>query len=140
MLPSYKDITDKLGEPIWFDKHGVPRYCEFHPSRVGVYARLVLYFKIGCQSCDAKWKVAVDHSKASLQGYRLMENSVDIFHYGDPPIYGHDADCSAGATMNSVPIQVISLWKFSDMAANWEWIEQKEHRGMSLWPDWMKEE
>lgn len=34
MHASYSDITDRLGEPQWWDENAVPRYCEFEPARV----------------------------------------------------------------------------------------------------------
>ncbi len=49
MKNGYEDIREKLGEPRWFDDHGVPRYCEFAPRRCSVYCRFVALVEIVCQ-------------------------------------------------------------------------------------------
>ena len=51
MYPIYRDLRDKLGEPIWHDEHGVPRYAEFHPSLLGIYDDWAVLFVVRCQSC-----------------------------------------------------------------------------------------
>ena len=32
MLRDYFDIRSRLGEPLWFDDNGVPRYVPFTPG------------------------------------------------------------------------------------------------------------
>lgn len=32
MKASYDDIISRLGRPLWWDEHGVPRYDKFQPE------------------------------------------------------------------------------------------------------------
>jgi len=65
MYQLYEDITKRLGEPLWYDDHGVPRYDEFHPSMLDVYADFAALSEIACQSCGRRFKVGVPWSIAA---------------------------------------------------------------------------
>ena len=57
MFVSYKDITDKLGEPVWW-VDGYPRYCPFDPHEVKVYIDIAVLLHIECQACSKPFNVA----------------------------------------------------------------------------------
>lgn len=57
MYRLYRDIRDKLGEPLWHDEHGVPRYVAFHPSMCGVYDVHVALLEIECQGCGEHFQL-----------------------------------------------------------------------------------
>lgn len=128
---SYKDITDKLGEPIWWDEYAVPRYCEFHPNKVGnIYAEEVILLEIGCQECGFRYKVAMSYCYEGKSLTERVQNKQ--VHYGDPPNY---CACSAGATMSCIDIRVLEFWKQEDL----EWIRKPELEieieGEDFWDD-----
>ena len=137
MLPSYEDITKRLGQPKFYDEHGVPRYDEFTPQLCGIYNSYIALLEVACQSCDKRFFVAREISsldgkvtlpiKPSKDGDELIKEVEDVlddtlalspwdiigsFHYGDPPRHGDDTDeCISGSTMNSIPIRIIEFWK-----------------------------
>ena len=52
MLHHYRDITDKLGRPEWWDEVGAPRYCKFSPTETNnIYCDEVALLEIACQNC-----------------------------------------------------------------------------------------
>jgi hypothetical protein len=119
MHQSYRDIREKLGEPVWWDEYGVPRYCSFEPSRAGdVYADEVALLEIACQSCGRLFQVAITESKWHMMLLEAAAPDRDIptlaeaitggsVHYGDPPNVGC---CMAGATMNCQDLRVLEYW------------------------------
>lgn len=116
MLESYRDITSKLGYPEWFDEHGVPRYCAFHPRKcANKYADEAVLIKVRCQGCGEPFRVAITTSR--LDRYMLdkkefrpsLKSRIDNLHYGDPPNYGC---CAVGPTMNSETVGVIEFWQY----------------------------
>lgn len=132
MLPAYKDITSRLGEPLWHDKHGVPRYDPFRPDMCGIYAYYVALLDIECQSCVRRFKVAVDYSnyefcfgELMLPHLPSMEDAAD-FHFGDPPQHDYEGrGLCAGSTMNSITRRVMEFW-IKD-ATKFEWVRRPEH-------------
>lgn len=55
---NYSDITDKLGEPLWWDQNGVPRYDKFESHfQCGISIQAVALLKIYCQYCEKKFTV-----------------------------------------------------------------------------------
>lgn len=55
----FKDITDRLGAPLWFDALGYPRYCIFGPRETSnIYANVVFLVEIACQDCHHKMDVS----------------------------------------------------------------------------------
>lgn len=125
MLPDYKDITSRLGQPLWYDRHGVPRYDPFHPDMCDVYANYVAYMEIRCQACGKCFKVAVDRSK-----YDWLERQVEFpssdsegdFYYGDPPIHG---DGCAGNTMSCETLRILEFW-VRDGSTGYDWERKTE--------------
>ena len=91
MLRRYDDILSRIVDPIlWWDDNGVPRYCEFHPGKCGVYDEVVALVEVCCQSCRQLFRVAVTFDRYSRERlgdrYKLPTNGdIGSFHYGDPP-------------------------------------------------------
>lgn len=125
----YRDITDKLGEPKWWDEHAVPRYCDFTPDEsADIYANEVVLLHIECQSCRTPFRVCMSASAPRINWYETKEggptvvypdlaDSIDELHYGDPPNAGC---CPAGPTMNSVLVRVIEFWERSRDPWGWK--------------------
>jgi len=99
MKIGYRDIKDKLGEPKWYDEHGVPRYCKFAPGECGVYIDQAVLLEISCQNCCEFFEVAVTRDT------RGGENEPLYFNYGDPPNHG-----CVGDTMSSETHRVLQFW------------------------------
>lgn len=101
-----RDLTDK--EPEWWDENGVPRYCEFYPSRItDIYKKECALCLIACQGCGRRFRVALSES---LTMERLsISNLIDKrqLHYGDPP---NMECCPSGPTINSIMIRVVEYW------------------------------
>lgn len=119
MRTNYEDIIEKLGEPLWYDVYGVPRYCPYRPEEGTVYPEASCYMEIACQACQKSFNVVSEHDRYSgpciLPEHKEGEDTWDAvgsFHYGDPPIHG-----CVGDTMNSVPIRIIEFWRRMDL--NW---------------------
>ena len=127
MHQHYTDITDKLGEPQWYDECGVPRYCDFHPSRVNnIYANEVVLLEIVCQNCGQLFQAAMTQDSFDIISGRstsLAEQVINqTIHYGDPPNSGC---CPVGATMNSIPLWVIEYWQRGAIM-QWERVSEYE--------------
>lgn len=147
MKPDYIDIREKLGEPRWYDEHGVPRYCEFSPDKCGIYIDYVALVRIACQDCGKEFLVASELNVMDVQMLKYRKDdwepalpnpeecSIGSFHYGDPPSHtsGHWNRC-VGDTMNSIPLEVIEFW---DRRANHsEWQRRPECEGVIEDYDW----
>ena len=136
MLTDYRDIIEKIGEPIWYDEHGVPRYCVFEPKQCGVYITAAVLLAIECQSCGERSHVATvwnntfpfmeqlrhAHEKGESNWNIGFQDKVPLEHapsYGDPPRH----NCSGGGdTMSSDTISIIELWVQED----WDWVRKEE--------------
>jgi len=117
MNNTFEDITDKLGEPTWYDEHGFPRYCEFHPSRTAnIYGYFCVLLRISCQYCGKEFEVSI-----TMDGIDMMRlRGEDInWHYGDPPNHG----CT-GDSMNSEPREILECWQ--NTLAEWKRLPEKE--------------
>ena len=125
MHANYADITDRLGEPRWYDEYAVPRYCKFDPHRIAnIYAKECALIEILCQSCRRSFPVAISWDIDDYLEGRLLPGR---FEYGDPP--AHDADewglaCASGDTMSSDSVQIIEFWKRE--LFEWERIPKRE--------------
>jgi hypothetical protein len=131
----YADITDKLGEPRWWDEHAVPRYCEFGPREAAdIYAREVALVEIACQDCARRFLVcfSAGPSAAVYGGRSSLKEQIDdnTLHYGDPPNYGC---CPAGPTMNSYPVRVVEFWEAIPAYAPFRRAPEYER---AIEPDW----
>lgn len=142
MLPSYDDITKKLGEPLWYDGNGVPRYEPFTPGMTDVYATYIAYFRIGCQSCGREFLVTVDytsmdaiHGPLKHEVTKPTKTGIGFFHYGDPPAHG---GC-VGDTMNSIPRQVLEFWNHDIGREGISWTRLPEHE-VVVKESWAQEE
>jgi len=111
MLPDYSDITSRLGDPLWWDQNGVPRYEKFHPDYCDIHAHYIALLLVTCQNCGKEFRVASEWPKEFLHGEVILPSQTDIgsFHYGDPPSHGGD-DCWTGDTMNSEPRRILEFW------------------------------
>ena len=136
MLIDYSDIIEKIGEPIWYDEYGVPRYCVFEPKQCGVYITAAVLLTIECQSCKERFHVATtwDNTFPFMEQLRHADEKGEstwdvgwqknpqleyVPSYGDPPRH----NCSGGGnTMSSDTISVIELW----VQENWNWVRKEE--------------
>jgi hypothetical protein len=142
----YYDITEKLGEPLWYDSEGVPRYCEFSPMKCGIYIDSVALVEIECQHCGKGFKVARQMDRTNMLMPRYIDSDwqptlpnpregvIGSFHYGDPPAHpsGPYNRCT-GDTMNSVPIEVLEFWDRRDFG---DWTRRPECEGVLEDFDW----
>lgn len=116
MLPSYSDIIEKAGKPLWFDENGVSRYVEFHPNRcVMAGTQEVVLAEVMCQGCGTSFLVALSwrdgkreiYGQASPPADRLTKTDGNSLHYGDPPNIGC---CAFGPTMTSDFHRIVEAW------------------------------
>lgn len=137
MYPYYKDIRRRLGDPLWFDNRGVPRYDAFEPSLCGVYCSHIAYLEIACQRCKKKFFVSVERTSESKlkwsEGYRGRpflpnEGGLGAFYYGDAP--GHpsmdkeeEGNQCVGTTMTCEEIRVVEFWS-KTAESKWEWVRE----------------
>jgi hypothetical protein len=126
MLPDYRDITSRLGPPLWWDDHGVPRYDPFHPDLCGVYDDYGALLEIACQSCGRRFHVA---SGISGGFYRLRNDdrapvlpvpgNSGAFGYGDPPPHSDALGRCPGETMSSDLVRVLEFWRRDGRDMTW---------------------
>lgn len=111
MHQSYDDIRDKLGQPLWWDECGVPRYVEFHPTQCNnIYANEAALLDIACQECHRRFLAAETHGPQQIMDKTpsLTEQvKGGLIHYGDPP---NANCCPAGPTMNCLDLHVVQFW------------------------------
>jgi hypothetical protein len=122
----YKDITDKLGPPKWWDEHAVPRYCDFSPDEVAdIYAKEVVLMKIACQDCGEIFYVAMSnpgYNRYTFEQYSFVD-ILKYMHYGDPP---NNGCCGAGPSMNCEDLNIVQFWK-KDYKVSFDWIRVPEN-------------
>lgn len=140
MLPNYSDITSRLGEPLWWDEHGVPRYEPFHPQWCDVYANYAALILIACQNCGREFivGVSVSETKHAIFHRASIElptpNSLGSFYYGDPPRHAEEGVCLAGDTMTSVPKRVLEFWhRPLDRIGDWHRLPEYEFEIEEEW-------
>lgn len=120
MWAKYEDLTSRLGEPLWWDEHGVPRYDPFDRKLVAdIYAHEIALVEIQCQHCLRRFDVAFSYGPmqqvASPNLPSLSERVTDdTVHYGDPPRHeapeGHGCP---GESMNCNELRVLQFWRVS---------------------------
>ncbi len=140
MLCPYRDITDRLGDPLWWDEAGVPRYVEFGPNESNnIYATEVALLEVACQSCHNRMRVAMSYHCLDdiMVKYPAgpLSGRVEALHYGDPPCW----ECAGGATMNCIDIRVIEFWQAQPLA-DWKRLPELEIGIVPDWADWLPEE
>lgn len=122
MIRDYADIVKRLGVPLWYDEHGVPRYDPFSPDMLDIYAEQAVLQEIACQECGQRFQVALCFNRMDViqtLGGQLPVPSPDApghYHWGDPPQHGkgaQDRDCGAGDTMNCWDLRIIEFWQRS---------------------------
>jgi hypothetical protein len=104
----YDDILSRIAEePVWFDEHAVPRYCQFAPDKLAnIYAHEAVLAEITCQVCKRVFRVAF--SSANWNSGTIADAiRSQTLHYGDPP----NVECCGNADMNSEPRKVIEYWR-----------------------------
>jgi hypothetical protein len=125
---AYKDIRDKLGDPMWWDEQAVPRYATFDPEIVAnIYAREVALVEIACQGCGRRFPVAFSWASfESVHGNPVPPISERIIkkelYYKDPPNVG----CCSGVCSTSVPLRVLEFWKYGKSPFDWERLKDLE--------------
>lgn len=133
MKPLYSDILERLGDPLWWDQRGVPRYEPFHPSMIGTDAEVVMPATIQCQFCKHPFRVAIevdrwDHPRivaSALTQWRMTEAlQSDCVGYEDPPRLLTPC-CEAGATATSELVEIHEIWAFGmkDHQTKWYKVE-----------------
>lgn len=134
MHNDFKDITEKMGKPVWYDALGYPRYSQFRPNETSnIYADVVIYYRIACQSCREQFMVADSYTVYDLWSTKkfidykekvkmkddeaISDHILPFFkslsaedfswfiHYGDPPSHG-----CVGDTMNCEDLNVVEFW------------------------------
>lgn len=128
-------------DPLWFDEHAVPRFCEFSPDQTAnIYASEAVLFVVECQNCCREFHVCMSWcwSDRTRSGKPMPSLSEQVrnrsLHYGDPP---NVECCPAGPTMNSVPRLVLEFW--SRTGGDRTWRRAPELEGADMDPDWARE-
>ncbi|WP_342149416.1 hypothetical protein [Methylorubrum sp. SB2] len=117
----YDDILRRIEEPPRWWANGVPRYDDFRPEDLDVYAREAALVHIRCQNCHTNFHVGI-FTRFEFHG----KNGDKTIEYalrgglgicaGDPP----NICCFPGNSMSSVEVTVIQFWK-SDAVNPWIW-------------------
>jgi hypothetical protein len=104
----YDDIRSRIKEPPkwWLD--GVPRYEEFQPGDLDVYASEALLVHIRCQSCRHDFHIGLcgPRPHQSFRSLLLTQRRIGV---GDPP-RGCPDQCT-GASETSVEVAVLQFWE-----------------------------
>lgn len=148
MYPLYRDIRERLGPPLWIDKHGVPRYCEFTPDAAAeIYCDWVALMTVKCQACDRLFQCAnavwyagliiesgnIPHPNDAPHMIPLLARWGDApWHDGEGDECGFDGQC-AGTTMTTDWI-ALRVWKRD----RFEWWEISEPQCFT--PNWNPEQ
>jgi hypothetical protein len=148
MYPIYPDLREKLGDPLWIDQHGVPRYAPFTPELASeVYCTWVLRLSVKCQACgkifdcarSIAWhKIAAEHHK---KGQPVPDKSIEtamkwLSGWGDAPWHNWDGSQSSignqcpGTTMTTDYIAVELYEKI-----NFQWVKLKIPKQYTKWED-----
>lgn len=131
MYEPYLDIRERLGEPLWHDWQGVPRYDPYSPGMQNIYAKYDCLFLVRCQSCGREFQVGacadsfefrmqIDVPRAPVLPKRGDGGS---FGFGDAPWHDMGNRC-AGTTMGTIPVRVMEFWQ--NERAGWKRLPQHE--------------
>lgn len=136
MWPDYTDIKSRLGEPLWYDEHGVPRYEPFKPEMCDVYAEYAALMLVECQECGRQFMVAKTLNVLDIREFQQARReflptaaSIGAFHYGDPPRHESDEsgdDCVAGVTMNVITRKILEFWHLDKEQFAWKRLPERE--------------
>ena len=153
MYPLYKNLRERLGEPIWHDAEGVPRYAPFEPSLLGIYDRWAVLFVVECQACQKHFKCAAgtdplvdairrDPTRQWDEGdfEKLKEPMTaigNILGWGDAPWHNakgeedkFDGQC-AGTTMSTDVVAILEVWH-RPSCSDWERFELSNDQANKL--------
>lgn len=107
----YSDITDRISEaPRWW-LDGVPRYCEFSPDQVSIYAKEAALLLIEGQNPEGRFEVGV--SSPSFKFRTSLRASLVAYgelYIGDPPNYKGRAT----PHMSTGTVSVLQYWRMDD--------------------------
>lgn len=131
MKRCYADLYALTSEPVrWWDELGVPRWRDFHPSALDIYASEALLMTLDCQSCGFTYKVALCSQFQSAQDVTALVPRPREFwtlseevlgkevNYGDPPRLDLDC-CPHGSSMTAVPRTVLEFWRRHRKIGEW---------------------
>lgn len=153
MYPLYKDLRERLGEPLWHDAHGVPRYAPFEPKLLGIYDKWAVLFLVECQACKKQFKCAAgtepfmdairrdptrkweDGDFEKLQEPMTVIDSV--LGWGDAPWHTatgaedqFNGQC-AGTTMGTGVVAILEVWHRPSYS-EWERFELSSSQANTL--------
>ena len=123
MLNDYRDITRRLGNPLWYDPQGVPRYDPFEPRLLGVYIQFAALLSVECQYCRRRFQCAVEAVPREwcpvcmdFHPAPILPTTVQtgFCSWGDPPPH----DC-AGDTMGADVLGVLQFWRRDGKTLEW---------------------
>lgn len=147
-------MIEKLGEPIWYDENGTPRYCEFNPQYCYPYARVVAFFEIQCSHCEKIFKVAtstdllneydkdfnIERLKSIINNPQVINKVNDLyevidqypelslFDYGDPPFHWKDKNLNEpcmGYASSSFTTKILAVYEWN-LNKDLKWIKLNE--------------
>lgn len=131
MFVRYDDLTSaSQSSPKWWFR-GIPRFSDFHPDEVYVYAKEVALVHSICQACGKRYDVAeIGDLRAKLAYWNALE-------VGDPPNACEPPGC-CGAHMQSEEIELLQFWE--RIGFEWRRVPELERRLVDfngpaeLWP------
>jgi hypothetical protein len=119
---NYHEILEAMGEPKWWTTEGFPRYVDFNPREVDVYAETVALVRCKCQACGREFLVAF-HDNGCMGKLAVLDGDP---HGGwstlhDPP---NVSCCPAGPTMSSDWVVVLECWpwELQNFKDNCPWV------------------
>ena len=131
MHRGYEDIMARLGDPLWWDGQGVPRYDTFHPDLCGVYDTQVALVELACQGCTRRLVVAVEHDASLNIGHPNLVPTADdpgfCDQYGDPPTHAGPNGLCIGCSMTSGCYRILEFWQKSDYPDWMAWERKTEY-------------
>jgi hypothetical protein len=106
----YDDITRRIAEPPRWWCRGVPRYDDFEPSALHVYADTAVLARVECQGCGKPFMIG---EFSGGMGRDLIDPATNRLAYfsDDPP--NHD-DCT-GNTMGWEMREIVQAWRRHDL-------------------------
>ena len=107
----YDDILKRIGEPPKWWCAGVPRYDDFKPNALNVYATAALLVEGKCQGCQKLFLVGVAGGVPGLidpEGTKVGSWQDDPPHHHSDPTH-EDPRC-VGNTMQLIPLRIVEAW------------------------------